>query len=502
MVDVVVETAQGRVRGERGEGAAVFMGIPYAAPPTGARRFRPPEPAPPWAGVRDALEAGPVAPQLPSPLENLLGRRELVWDEAGCLTLNVWTPEPGAGARPVLVWIHGGAFLNGSGSVPWYDGTHLARDNDVVVVTINYRLGAFGFLHLADQAGPAFEGSGLCGILDQVAALRWVQENAAAFGGDPGNVTVFGESAGGMSVGTLLALDAARGLFHRAILESGAGHHASSREEADRITAELLGALDLGAGGAARLAELPADAILQAQGAISQTYVSRGLAFQPVVDGALLPARPVERVAAGSARDVAVLAGTNLDEWNLFSALDPKMEGLDEDRLVEAVGAHFGDRERAARVVAEYRRGRPGATPAQVLAAATTDATFRIPAIRLAEAQHRAGGRAWMYLFTWATPAFGGRLGSCHALELPFVFDNLDKPGADFLVGPEPPAALAKTMSATWAGFSRAGDPAGGPLGLWPAYEPGSRATMVFDAQSRLEEDPMGTERALWEGVR
>jgi para-nitrobenzyl esterase len=304
-----------------------------------------------------------------------------------------------------------------------------------------------------------------------------------------------------MSVGTLLGLPAAHGLFHRAVLQSGAGHNAHSREDADRVTAEFLSAAGLGGTDAAKLRELPVEALLAAQGSISQSYVSRGLAFQPVVDETLLPARPVDAVAAGSARDVPVIVGTNLDEWNLFAAADPKMSGLDEGRLVEIVAGVFSGRDAGA-AVAEYRRARPGASPGRILSAITTDSTFRIPAIRLAEAQAAAGGRAWMYLFTWPTPVFDGRLGSCHALEIPFVFDNLDKPGADVFVGADAPAPLAGAMSATWCRFAREGDPAGGPLGPWPAYGPATRSTMVLEPSSHVEDDPMGAERALWEGIR
>jgi len=481
-----VDTALGKLEGISGQGVSVFRGIPYAAPPTGSRRFRPPEPASPWSGTRAAAAYAPVAPQLPSPLEALLGSRAVTWDEAACLTLNVWTPGTDSSRRPVMVWIHGGAFLNGSGNIPWYDGSSLARRYDVVVVTVNYRLGALGFLHLEDEAGESTAGSGLAGILDQVAALRWVQDNIAAFGGDPGNVTVFGESAGAMSVGTLLALEPARGLFQRAILQSGAGHNAHAREQADRITSEYLQALGVsGAGGdlASRLRELPVEALLEAQGRVGQAYVERGLAFQPVIDGTLLTDLPVSRVAAGSARDVALLAGTNLDEWNLFSAMDTRAGGLDEAGLVDAIGGAFRDRAAAESAVAEYR-------------------TFRIPAIRLAEAQQAAGGHAWMYLFTWPSPAFDGRLGSCHALEIAFVFDNLTKPGADLFVGADAPTSLADSMSAAWTAFARHGRPEGGSAGEWPEYEPAARSTMIFDVESRVESDPMGSERLQWEGVK
>ncbi|HEV2370441.1 MAG TPA: carboxylesterase/lipase family protein [Acidimicrobiales bacterium] len=501
----IVETSLGKLQGKAGHGVSVFLGVPYAAPPTGERRFAPPEPSPPWTGVRDATAVGPVAPQLPSPLETLLGSRAIVWDEAACLSLNVWTPGTDTAERPVMVWVHGGAFLNGSSGIPWYDGSRLARENDVVIVTVNYRLGALGFLHLEDVAGPGLTGSGLAGILDQVAALRWVEENISAFGGDPGNVTVFGESAGGMSVATLLALESARGLFHRAVLQSGAGHNAHTREDADRITHEFLQALELtsaGAGTAARLRDLPVSALLEAQGRIGQAYVQRGLAFQPVIDGTTLRDLPVRRVAAGSAHDVAVLVGTNRDEWNLFAAMDPRSPGLDDAGLLDIAVGVFGDGARAEAAIAQYRSSRPDDSPGRLLSAMTTDNTFRIPAIRLAEAQREAGGAAWMYLFTWPSPVFDGRLGACHAVEIPFVFNNLDRPGADIFVGPDAPTALAKAMSATWAAFARSGDPSGGALGPWPQYEPRRRTTMVFDVTPHLEEDPMAAERLQWDGVK
>lgn len=495
----VVETSSGRIEGRAGTGYQAFMGIPYAAPPTGAGRFRPPEPAAPWTGIRPAAAFGPVAPQLPSPLENMLGSAPIVSDESGCLSLNVWTPGAGEGRRPVMVWIHGGAFITGSGSTPWYDGANFAAHHDVVVVTINYRLGVLGFTYLAELAGSDYQASGSVGILDQAAALGWVRDNIAAFGGDPGNVTIFGESAGAMSVGTLLGLPQASGLFHRAILQSGASSNSLEPEQATRYATELLAALDLGPGDTARLQQLPIEALLEAQGKLALAYAQRGMMFQPVVDGTVLEHRPLDSVAAGSVAGVPILVGTNRDEWNLFSVMDPRFAATDDAALGTAASGLFGDGGAAA--VSTYRAGRPGATPAQILSAMTTDSVFRVPAVRLAEAQQKAGGEAWMYLFDWATPAFGGLLGSCHALEIPFVFDNLHQPGAAVFVGERAPAELARAMNAAWAAFARDGRP-GGDLGDWAAYEAGTRATMVLGDSIGVREDPMGEERALWEGLR
>ncbi|HZT67216.1 MAG TPA: carboxylesterase/lipase family protein [Acidimicrobiales bacterium] len=500
MAPPVVETSLGSIRGESQGPVRVFKGIPYARPPVGALRFRAPQPAEPWTGVREAISFGPLAPQNPSPLERLLGSAELVHDEAACLTLNVWTPGLDDGRRPVMVWIHGGAFLTGTGSTPWYDGSRFAAHHDVVVVTINYRLGALGFLHLDGLLGEDYAGSGNAGILDQAAALEWVRDNIAGFGGDPGNVTIFGESAGAMSVGTLLALPAARGLFHRAILQSGAGHNALTADQAEAITSDLLARLGLGEGEARRLVEVPLPSLLEAQGAISAAYFSEGLPFEPVVDGSCLPARPIDAVRAGAAAGVDILVGTNAEEWKLFALLDPRLSGLDESGVVDAASRVMAGAD-VEQAVARYRSNRPDKAPAEVIGAMISDQVFRIPAIRLAEAHDAAGGAARMYLFTWATPVFGGALGSCHALELPFVFDNLDAPGAAAFCGPDAPQSLATAMNAAWASFARGGDPSGGAVADWPLYQPSSRSTVVFDSETSGEDDPMGDERRLWDGL-
>ena len=470
--EVLVGTRAGKLAGRRENGAVVFRGIPYAATTAGANRFRPPRPVSPWADTRDASRFGPVAPQLPSAMEMLLGQSEIVSDE-DCLSLNVWTPEADGRRRPVMVWIHGGAFIFGSGSTPWYDGTRFALDGDAVVVTINYRLGAFGFTFLDDLGDEELAGSGNLGILDQVAALEWVRDNIDAFGGNPDDVTIFGESAGAISVGTLLGAPRAVGLFHRAILQSGASSFASTPTEAAATTQRLMATA--GVTSVAELVALPAEALLAAQQKMMEAAGSLGLPFRPVIDGTVLPAMPLETIASGATGDVPILIGTNLDETTLFLVLDPTLGDLDDAGLVARATAMFGDR--AAAVVERYRAERPDASLRDLLVAVTSDAVFRIPAIRLAEAQVRQGRPVYSYLFTWATPAFDGVLGSTHTLEIPFVFDNLDQPGVGFLTGNGTErAGLAATMHEAWIRFARTGN-AG-----WPAYDLDRRATQAFDA--------------------
>jgi para-nitrobenzyl esterase len=495
MDELVVATAAGRVRGGRSRGAWTFRAIPYAAPPVGPLRFAPPQPVEPWAGVRDALEFGPVAAQRPSGLESMLGARRPPTSE-DCLTLNVWTPAADGGRRPVLVWVHGGAFVTGSGSTPWYDGANLAA-RDVVVVTLNYRLGALGFLHL-----DAVEGSGNAGLLDQAAALAWVAENVGHFGGDPDNVTLFGESAGAMSIGALLGLPAARGRFARAVLQSGACAHVSERDEADRVAQEVLAELGRPASVDA-LRAAPVEAVLDAQAAVYARHAAEplaGLPFQPVVDGSTLPRHPLDAVAAGEvAADLMV--GTTLEEARLFTLMDPRLASLDEAQLSSWCDlAANGTALAPGQALATYRRRLAEAPVRSVWDAVLTDRVFRIPAIRLAERQSRHRP-TFMYLFTWSTPAFGGALGSCHALEIPFVFDNLDAPGAGLFVGQVTPAmrSMAAAMADAWAGFARTGRPEAAGLPDWPAYDTSRRATMILDESCSVVDDPFADERSAWD---
>jgi para-nitrobenzyl esterase len=499
MAQVTIETSVGRVAGIEVDGVRVFRSIPFAQ----AERFAPPARPTPWSGVRSAVEPGPVAPQNPSVLGPLIGV-DLRTASEDCLTLNVWTPGPGR--RPVMVWIHGGAFVMGAGSQPIYDGAQLARRGDVVVVTLNYRLGALGFLRLDDLAPGVLPAAGNQGLLDQIAALEWVRDEIAAFGGDPRQVTVFGESAGAMSVATLLAVPRAQGLFCRAILQSGAANFTATRDMAAEVGHAFLRELGLAPSEAARLREAPLSRLLEAQERtfLEHTRAGRlGLPFAPVVDGDVLPAHPLVAIGQGVAREIPVLAGTNLDENKLFAVSDGGARTLDEPRLLRRLVrnlpgpvAERGARaEQAVAVYREARRARgESTTPPELWSAIETDRVFRYPVTRLAELARTHQPGVYAYLFTWTSPLLDGALGACHALELPFVFGTLTDPRIAAFTGGGPDAeALAGRVQEAWLAFARTGDPG------WPAYDVTRRATMLLGRQSGVEHAPREPERRFWE---
>ncbi|MGW3497019.1 carboxylesterase/lipase family protein [Streptomyces sp. NPDC001020] len=481
----VCTTDQGAVRGSRSaDGVVSFLGIPYAAPPVGPRRFRAPSEPEPWTGVRDATSYGPTAPHAPyaPPFDALIPENAIPGED--CLNLNIWTPAPEAGAGlPVMVWLHGGAFSNGSGSASAYDGSAFARDG-VVCVTLNYRLGSDGFLHL-----PGIPDNR--GLLDQVAALRWIRANVASFGGDPDQVTVFGESAGAMSIGVLLATGQAHGLFRRAILQSGACHHVLRPSSATLIAARLAVKLGIEPTPEA-FAALSLDDLLPAQ---AELRAEVGADPDPALWGeAALNMMPFEPVTAGPSLPgpdcgVDLLVGSNREEYRLFLVPTGRLDAFPASRLHSTAAAYGVDPDKTVPV---YAATRPAAVPGELLDAVATDWFYRIPAIRLAESVPGSH----MYEFAWRSPQFAGRLGACHALELGFVFDRLQDPSYAPMLGTRPPQALADAMHRAWVSFAKTGDPG------WPAYDTTTRTTMIFTEDSAPQDDPRGQERLLWEGVR
>jgi para-nitrobenzyl esterase len=515
----VVTVAGGQIRGVWRDDLWSFSGIPYARAPEGELRWRPPQPPTPWDGVRDASSFGPIAPQ-PIAVAGITSPSDPGADEQqseDCLTLNVWTPElpddptthRGTG-RPVMVWIHGGGFTSGSGSVFLYRGGQLVRNGDVVIVTINYRLGALGFLGhrgFGDAEGMV----GNWGLLDQVAALQWVRDHIARFGGDADLVTIFGESAGGFSVAALLAAPTAAGLFRRAIVQSG-GTHVHDLAEADRAGDRLAETLGVAACTRQILGSVPSSELVAATEEMGKRRPDPGrlpLPFLPVVDGVFLPHHPLTAVEHGAAAGVDLLIGTNRDELALFGLGRPEMSVLDEAALFRWA-ANAAPDVPSDELIAAYRAERESRAepidPRAVMVAAGTDDVFRWPSLQLAAAHaaHAAQGvGTFVYLFDWESPAFGGVLGSCHALELPFVFGVVHVPAVQLFTGSGPAVeTLSRQMQQAWLAFARTGDPSHAELGTWSAWNPGQRSTMIFGARTGLVDRPRDPELAIWERYR
>jgi para-nitrobenzyl esterase len=487
-----------------------FSGVPFGRAPTGPLRWRPPFPPEPWDTIRDASTFGPIAPQsasvpgITSPSDPDASEPQ----SEDCLFLNVWTPDlDPEGRRPVLVFVHGGGFTSGSGSVFLYRGGNLVRNGDAVVVTINYRLGALGFLGHRDLADP--DGLvGNWGIWDQVAALAWVRENISAFGGDPGNVTAFGESAGGFSVAALLGCPAARGLFRRAIVQSG-GVHVHTVEEAERASGRLASMLDVASCDRASFEKIPATELVAATAELGKRRPDPGLLplpFLPTVDGTFLPTNPLAAVASGAASGVDLVIGTNRDELTLFGLGNPALFAMDEQGLERWV-ANSVPGIPPLEVIGAYRKARQARGERievnDVWVAAGTDIVFRWPSLQLAAAQRANGGKAYVYLFDWESPAFDGLLGSTHGLELPFVFGAVHVPVVQMFAGGGPPAeTLSRQMQMAWLSFATSGDPSHEGIGEWRQWERAGRATMVFGAHTDLEEAPRDEELAVLERYR
>jgi para-nitrobenzyl esterase len=506
----VVEVKDGKLGGTDEAGISVFRGIPYGASTAGHNRFLPPQQVQPWTGVRDAKRYQGHAPQAPGDrrrpeLADFSGTPDTTPESEDCLTLNVWTPAL-TGKRPVMVWFHGGAFSYGSANGQRTQGNSLARRGDVVVVSVNQRLNIFGHLYLAEIGGAEFAESGNAGTLDMVAALKWVRENISQFGGDSGSVTIFGESGGGGKVSTLLGMPAAQGLFHRAIIQSGAAVRLIDKDRANRLAEAVLKTLDLGPTQLDQLQMVPVAkmlaAIAPASNAIGPTEhkLFDRYNFGPVVDGRTLPNQPFDPVAPQISADIPLIIGDMKDEMAIFLAPDDKIwnRTLTEAELHSRVAAVAGAD--TDRVIELYKRLHPETNPAELLIAILTDSNFRVRSLTLAQ-RKAALGRApvYMYSFEWETPVHGGRLKAPHAMDVPFTFDTLDLVGST----DRSPAAyqLAARMSATWAAFAHTGSPDNPAIPHWPSYNAQTRETMMLNTNWSVVADPNGDTRLLWQQI-
>jgi para-nitrobenzyl esterase len=495
---VEAETAFGRVRGVDADGIKTFKGIPYGASTAGQNRFGPPRDPGRWAGVRDALDYGPSAPQREpgarvSTSSRAVAARDLPDESEDCLVLNVWTPGVGVGRRrPVMVWCHGGGFASGSGSSPVTDGTNLARRGDVVVVSINHRLNVLGFTNLSELGGSDFARSGEVGMLDIVLALKWVRENIAEFGGDPGNVTVFGQSGGGRKVATLLAMPAARGLFHRAIIESGATLKLVEHEQGLRVARELIKQVGLEPGSWRELQTLPLDQLMSAYFATvrAMSVDQMTMGFSPNVDGVVIAQHPFHPKAAAVSADVPLIVGSTRTE--LTSSADNLAFSLEEAGMRRRVSALLGDS--ADAVLDVYRRANPTAAPSELYFLIASDERYGAPVMKIAERRAALGrGAVFLYYFRWETPLDGGKYRAPHTVEIPFVFHNLS--ASPWTADAMNAAALADQVSDAWLAFARTGSPSTPKWPRWPAFDAKRRATMVFDVESKAVDDPLREQR-------
>jgi para-nitrobenzyl esterase len=494
----IVETTSGTIRGALANGIYAFKGVPYGRTTAGANRFKPPTKPEPWAGVRDALEYGNRSPQ-PVPAADTVSEyaRLIRWQEQpgamdeDCLVLNVWTPGLDDAARPVMVSFHGGGFTSGTGNGAGYVGEPLASYGDVVVVTVNHRLGVLGFLHLGDLAGPEYASSGVAGVLDLVAALEWVRDNIARFGGDPSKVMIWGQSGGGAKTTTLLAMPATQGLFHRAAVQSGSSLRMRTPEEATTTTKRLLEQLGLDETRIAELHDIPVERLVEAQVAIGG---GPGGGFSPVVDGVALPRHPFDPDAPEISRDVPMIIGFTMDD----SALALTNFDLDETGLRGVAERVAG--ERADEVLAAYREAYPDATAFLVQARMITDQRFGRGALAQAERKAAQGGApAYLYWWKWPSPAAGGKFGAVHGVDVGLAFHN----ASGELAGSGSPEglAMAERLASAWVAFARTGNPNNPQIPEWPAYEAAAKPTMVFDTETRVENDPLARLRGFWENA-
>ncbi|MGH9740622.1 MAG: carboxylesterase/lipase family protein [Candidatus Acidiferrales bacterium] len=491
----IVRTTAGRVRGISRDRVSAFFGIPYGASTAGARRFMPPAKPESWNGVREATHFGHRSPQGPSaliPEDAAEDRREPAGED--CLCLNVWTPRASTGHRPVMVWFHGGGYSQGSGAFIIYDGTNLACRHDVVIVTVNHRLNVFGFLYLAELGGKKYAQSSNVGMLDLVASLEWVRDNIGEFGGDPNNVTIFGQSGGGGKVSTLMAMPPAKGLFHRAICESASAIEGVPKETATKEAAAYMAKLGLRANQVDELQKLPAERLVEAIGG-GGAMGGPGLRLAPVVDGHSLPRNPFDPDAPKISANVPLLIGSVETEVTFMRGTP--LEAMDDAALHANIKRVVRGADDAAidHLIEVYRKGRPGIANTDLYLILASDATFRRGVMTEAERKaDQAAAPCYMYYFTWRSPVRDGKLRTFHTLEIPFVFDNVDL--ATAMTGARQDRyALEDKISGAWVAFARTGNPSHSLLPRWPAFNTKERATMILNDECGVVDDPHGDER-------
>src|SRR5262245_10933136 len=489
----VVETASGKVQGIATAGIKEFKGIPYGAPTGGKNRFMPPKKPAPWTGIRECFTHGQCCPQTLSNLKSEYGMM-IQWDQQSggmgedCLVLNVWTPGVNDnGKRAVLVSFHGGGYTTGSGNAPGFDGAQLALFGDVVVVTVNHRLASYGYTHLADLgAPPEFAYAGVTGIMDLVASLQWVHDNIANFGGDPGRVMIFGQSGGGAKTSTILATPSAKGLFHRAAVQSGSSLRFTTREQATKAAEQLLAKLEIPKTRIADIQKVSWRQLLEAQTGIA--------GFSPVMDGSVLPHHPFDPVAPPESEDVPMIISTTLED----AALSLTNFNLDEAGLKTLLNQRYS--EKGDEILTLYRQRYPQKSPFLIQAQAFTDAGFRRSAITQAERKAALGkAPAYMYLWSWVSPGHAGKFGAVHGTDVSASFHNIrdNIVGVGNTIG----KVMCDRLASAWVAFAKTGDPNNPMIPKWPAYDATTRATMVFDTDTRVENDPRGEIRKFWESM-
>ena len=512
---VVLQTAHGRLRGAVENGISAFKGISYAQSTAGRNRFLPPQALTPWAGIRDATRLGHPCPQDNSDFAPWL---DPMSGSEDCLVLNVWSPERAGSASklPVMFWIHGGGYSFGSAGAPLYDLGNLARMGNVVTVGINHRLHAFGFTDLSAIGGDTFATSGNAGQFDIVAALEWVRTNIEAFGGDPNNVTVFGQSGGGAKISTLMGMPAAKGLFHRAIVQSGSVFRFRTREESEATSARMVALLGVPKNDIAALQAVPTDTLLRCSIQIMNEAVGTGhpsLKYAPVIDGHDLPQEPWRAGAPEGAQQIPLLLGTTRDETIEYMSNDALRSIVGEEALAQAVvdgtPAYSLDKERVAELIPFYRKALPALSNLELAVQMSTDLAYWKKAVHQAELHSSAGGKTFMYRCDWKTPCFGA-MWAPHAIELPFVmghqhygpaWDGKDTDAARAAADPDNARfRLGDRMLAAWADFARNGNPSLPDL-AWSTYDKKTRSSMIFDRETKVLDDPNSEFRTLVRSV-